>query len=95
MNNENFVDIVKISNTKATIVFALTDVFLGAESNRISGVDILNAHPPEPSNYRVNFFNKGFGEKDSGHIIDRDGSKNRLNISESASMIKFVSPNSS
>jgi len=95
MSDKTFVNHVKISNTKAVILFALTDVLPGAKSNRISGVVVVNTGPPEPSYDRINVFNKGFGEKDSGHIIDWDRSKNRLDVSESACMIKLVSSNNS
>jgi hypothetical protein len=35
--------------------------------------------------------NKTFREKDNGQVIDWDGSKNRVNLSKSASMIEFIS----
>jgi hypothetical protein len=37
------------------------------------------------------FFHKSIGKKDNGHIVDRDGGKNRVDVGEASSMVKRVS----
>jgi hypothetical protein len=36
------------------------------------------------------FLNEGLGEKDSAHVVDRDGGKDRFDVNKSAGMIQFV-----
>jgi hypothetical protein len=42
------------------------------------------------SNDGGDLFHKRFREKNSGHVVDRNRGKNRLDVGESASMVKLV-----
>jgi hypothetical protein len=50
----------------------------------------LNTRPPKGSNDRIDFFHKSIGKKGSGHIVDRDGGKNIVDVGEASSMVKLV-----
>ena len=66
----------------------------GAEGNRIGRVIILDSSPPKPPNDSSDPFNKSFGEKNSGHVVDTNRGKNQLDVGEFASMVKLVGFNS-
>ena len=68
----------------------MTYIVPGAEGNRIGRVIILDSSPPEPPNDSSDPFNKSFGEKNSGHVVYRNRGKNRFDVGESASMVKFI-----
>jgi hypothetical protein len=67
---------------------------LGPVSNRVRGIILLHASPPEPSHNRNKLFNKSFRENNGKHIIDGNRRKNQLNIRETAHMVDFISFNS-
>ena len=50
----------------------------------------LDTRPPKGSNDRIYFFHKSIGNKDNGHIVDRDGGKNRVDVGEAFNMVKLV-----
>jgi hypothetical protein len=53
----------------------------------------LDTRPPKGSNDRIDFFHKSIGNKDNnGHIVDRDGGKNKVDVGEASSMVKLVGP---
>jgi len=58
------------------------------ETRRI--IFILDARPPKLSDNRGDFGNKFIGEKNGGHVINRDGGKNRVDISQPTHTIQFV-----
>ena len=94
MSDQTFVDSVKVSDSEPPILFGLIDIFPGAEGNRIGRVIILDSSPPKLPNDSIDLFNKRFGEKNSGHVVDTNRGKNRLDVGESASMVKLVGFNS-
>lgn len=51
---------------------------------------ILNPSPPEFPNNCIYFGQKFLGEKDIGHIIHWDGSKDRVDVSKMTCMVQFV-----
>ena len=73
MGNEAPVDSVKISDAEPTVVFVLADVIPRPEVYGRGGVILLNASPPESSYDGINSFHKSPGEKNSRHVIDRNG----------------------
>jgi hypothetical protein len=79
---------------RSLILFGLADILLGAESNGVGGIIILNTFPPKSTDDSNYFLHKGFGEKNSRHIVDKNRGKDRLDVSESASVVQFVRPNS-
>jgi len=54
----------------------------------------LGHHFGDPPTKRVectiDFFHKSIGNKDNGHIVDRDGGKNRVDVGEAFNMVKLV-----
>lgn len=95
MGDKALVDIVEIPDTQTSIFLTLADIFPGAKSNWIGRVVILDPGPPEPLDDSVNFFDEILGEKDRGHVVNRDGSQDKFDVSESTSIVQFVSFNSS
>ena len=89
MGDQTLVDSEKVSDSETPIFFGLTYIIPGAEGNRIGRV-ILNSSPPKPPNDSSDPFNKSFGEKNNGHVVYRNRGKNRFDVGESASMVKFI-----
>jgi hypothetical protein len=68
----------------------LTDIIPRAKVER-SGVGIiLNPSPPEPSNYGGDLVNEGFGKKNSGHVVNWNGSEHGPDVGEAASVVQFI-----
>ena len=76
MSDQTFVDSVKVSDSEPPILFGLTDIVPRSEGNGIGRAIILNTSPPKSSNDGGDFPNESFREEHSGHIVNRDGSKN-------------------
>jgi len=75
-DDEAAVDMEKVSNTKPPIIFRLADV---VPRSKVKGRRIsifLNTSPPKSSNDGGDFPNESFREEHSGHIVNRDRSKN-------------------
>jgi hypothetical protein len=75
---------------KSSIVLRLTNIIPGTIVDRRRCTIGLNPSPPKPMNNGRYFLNEGLGEKDSAHVVDRDGGKDRFNVNKSAGMIQFV-----
>lgn len=78
MGEKAFVNNVEVPDPQTTIILGLANVLPRAKSNRGGRIVILDTRPPKPSNNGVDFFNKDFREKDSGHIYSRLGWKQVL-----------------
>jgi hypothetical protein len=78
MDEKTSVDSIKIPNAQTTIVLLLANVVPRPEGNRRGGVILLNPHPQESSDDRIDFFHKSLGKEDNGHVEDRNGGKNNL-----------------
>jgi hypothetical protein len=94
MSDKTFVDNVKVFDSNTHILFGLIDILPGTEGNRIGGVIFLNAYPPKSTDDSSDLLHKSFGEKNSRHVVDRNRDKDRFDVSKTASVIQFVSPNS-
>jgi hypothetical protein len=58
------------------------------------GVIFLNAYPPKSTDDSSDLLHKSFREKNSRHVVNRNRDKDRFDVSKTASVIQFVSPNS-
>jgi hypothetical protein len=86
---------MKVTDAKATILLGLTDIFPGAKGNGTGGIVVLDSCPPKFANDSVNFLNKGFQKKNRGHIVNRNGDKDRFDVSDPACMVKLIGLDSS
>jgi hypothetical protein len=91
VNDKTFIDQLHVPDAKSTLFCRFADMIPRAISYGIGMLLFLHACPPKSPNNRVNFLNKSFGEKNSGHIIYRNRRKHRLNVLKPSCMIKFVS----
>jgi hypothetical protein len=91
MNDKTFANQFHVPNTKTTLISRFANVIPRAVSYRTNMMILLNSGPPKFSNDGGNLFNESFGEKNSRHVVYRNGSKHEFNILQSTSMIKFVS----
>ena len=57
---------------------------------RFRRIFILNSLPPETSKNGINFFNERLRQKNILHKIDRNGSQNRIDVSDMTCMVKLV-----
>jgi len=81
MDNESLIHSVEVSNTLSIVLLALAYVIPRSKGNWRGGVVLLNTCPPKSSDDHCNLLYKGLRKKNSGHIIDRDGGKNGLDVS--------------
>lgn len=58
MDEKTSVDSIKIPNAQTTIVLLLANVVPRPEGNQRGGVILLNPHPQESSDDRIDFFHK-------------------------------------
>ena len=84
-----FIDRVKVPNTQPSIFLCLIDIFPRTESNRGRWVVILNSSPPKSPDDGIDLLNKGLGKKNSGHVVHRDGRKDRFNIGQSPAWLSL------
>lgn len=91
MHDQTFIHCREISNPKSPILFRLANVLPGAKMKRGGEVVLLDTSPPELTDNRGEFVKEFLGEDDGGHIVDRNGSKNRVDIGEPTSMVQFIS----
>jgi len=82
MGEEASIDSMQIPDPQPPIFLGLADNVPRAKSNRRGRIVVLNTRPPKPSNDGIDFFHKGLGEKNSGHIVNWDRSKDRLYVGE-------------
>jgi hypothetical protein len=87
MNDDTFVDQCHISNAKTTFLSRFANVIPRAISYGIGVMLLLNTCPPKSFDDSINFLNKRFGEEDSGHKINTDRRKHKLNILQPTSMV--------
>jgi len=72
----------------------LTDILPETKGNGISGVIILNTCPPKSTDDSIDLLHKSFGEKNCRHVVDRNGGKDKFDVSKSANVVQFVGPES-
>jgi hypothetical protein len=92
MSDKTFVHCVNISDSMTPILFGSVDILPGTEGNGVGGIIILNTCPPKSMDDGIYFLDKGFGEKNRRHVVDRNRGKDRLDVSGSASVVQFVRP---
>jgi hypothetical protein len=90
MSDKTFVQCVKIYDSMTLVLFGLAYILPGTEGNGVGGIIILNTCPPKSTDDSIYFLDKGFGEKNRRHVVDRNRGKDRLDVSGSASVVHFV-----
>lgn len=88
---------MKVTDAKATILLGLTDIFPGAKGNG-TGLEASSSWIPAHQNLRMIvliFSTKVFKKKNRGHIVNRNGDKDRFDVSDPACMVKLIGLDSS
>ena len=81
---------MKIPNSQASCSLRFANVIPRAKMQRLGITFVLHPLPPKSSQDRVNLFDKSLREEDILHVIDRNGCKHRVDVSEPTSMIQLV-----
>jgi len=76
VNEKALINQFQIPDPKTTLLSRFADVLPRTKGNRSGLIFFLHTCPPEFSHNRVKFFNKSFGEKNSGRVINRDRGEN-------------------
>jgi hypothetical protein len=75
---------------QTTTSYWLANVIPRSKMKGFRRVFILNFLPPKRFKNGIDFLYEGFWQKDILPEIDRNGSKKRIDISDTTSMIKFI-----
>lgn len=65
-----FIDRVEVPNAQTSVILCLANVFLGTESYRGHRVVFIYFCLPESPDDGIDFLDKRFRKKNSGHVVD-------------------------